>query len=202
MPEVSAADDPDLALISWMDREEQLFKRLERRIVAARIGSGFGGADEADVEGFLAFSLSVQNRRKARAGQALENHLEAVFTAQQIRYVRGAETENRNKPDFLFPGQNEYRDPLYPEARLTMLGAKSTLKDRWRQVLSEALRIPEKHLLTLEPGISENQTDEMQAKKLQLVVPKRLHNTYRLTQQAWLIDVADFISVVRSRQET
>ena len=83
-----------------------------------------------------------------------------------------------------------------------MLGAKSTLKDRWRQVLSEALRIPEKHLLTLEPGISENQTDEMQAKKLQLVVPKRLHNTYRLTQQSWLMDVADFISVVRSRQET
>ena len=82
-----------------------------------------------------------------------------------------------------------------------MLGAKSTLKDRWRQVLSEALRIPEKHLLTLEPGISENQTDEMQAKKLQLVVPKRLHNTYRLTQQTWLMDVADFISVVRSRQE-
>lgn len=202
MPEVSAADDPDLALISWMDREEQLFKRLERRIVAARIGSGFGALGDADVEGFLAFSLSVQNRRKARAGQALENHLEAVFAAQQIRYVRGAETENRNKPDFLFPGQNEYRDPLYPEARLTMLGAKSTLKDRWRQVLSEALRIPEKHLLTLEPGISENQTDEMQAKKLQLVVPKRLHSTYRLTQQAWLMDVADFISVVRSRQET
>ncbi|MGK9201021.1 type II restriction endonuclease [Sinorhizobium meliloti] len=202
MPEISAADDPDLALVAWMDREEQLFRRLERRIVAARIGDGFRGSDGADVDGFLSFSLSVQNRRKARAGQALENHLEAVFEAQGIRYVRGAETENRNRPDFLFPGQPQYRDPLFPEARLTMLGAKSTLKDRWRQVLSEAVRVPEKHLLTLEPAISENQTEEMQVKKLQLVLPRRLHNTYRLTQQAWLMDLAGFIAVVRSRQDS
>ncbi len=83
-----------------------------------------------------------------------------------------------------------------------MLGAKSTLKDRWRQVLSEAKRIDNKHLLTLEPGISENQTEEMQAKRLQLVVPRRLHGTYRLTQQAWLMDVAGFLSIVRERQIT
>lgn len=206
LPEVSAADDPDLALIDWMDREEQLFRRLERRIVAARIGDGFRAADGADVngadvDGFLSFSLSVQNRRKARAGQALENHLEAVFLAQGIRYARGAETENRNKPDFLFPGQAEYRDPAFSSARLTMLGAKSTLKDRWRQVLSEAVRIEEKHLLTLEPGISENQTNEMQAKKLQLVVPQRLHATYRPAQRAWLMSLVDFVQLVRSRQE-
>jgi hypothetical protein len=30
-----------------------------------------------------------------------------------------------------------------------MLGSKSTLKDRWRQVLDEADRITHKHLLTL-----------------------------------------------------
>jgi len=201
LPEVSAADDPDQALIDWMDREEQLFRRLERRIVAARIGDGFRAIDGADVDGFLSFSLSVQNRRKARAGQALENHLEAVFQAQGIQYVRGAETENRNKPDFLFPGQAVYRDPAFPAARLTMLGAKSTLKDRWRQVLSEAVRIEEKHLLTLEPGISENQTSEMQAKKLQLVVPQPLHSTYRPTQRGWLMRLADFVPLVRSRQQ-
>jgi len=201
LPHVSAADDPDRALIEWMDREEQLFRRLERRIVAERIGNGFDAIDGADVDGFLSFSLSVQNRRKSRAGQALENHLEAVFQAYAVRYSRGAETENRNKPDFLFPGEGEYRDPTFPDARLTMLGAKSTLKDRWRQVLSEATRISEKHLLTLEPGVSENQTDEMRAKHLQLVIPRQLHGTYRLTQQAWLMDIATFLTIVRERQK-
>lgn len=200
LPDVSALDDPDRAVIEWIDREEQLFRRIERRIVAARIGDGFSAPVGADVDGFLAFSLSVQNRRKSRSGQALENHLEAVFAAQGIQYDRGAETENRNKPDFIFPGREQYMDASYPSRRLTMLGAKSTLKDRWRQVLSEAERIDRKHLLTLEPGISENQTDEMEAKNLQLVVPRVMHSTYRTRQQAWLMDVAAFIALVRERQ--
>ena len=200
LPEVSAADDPDQALIEWMDREEQLFRRLERRIVADRIGNGFQSPKGTDVDGFLSFSLSVQNRRKSRVGLALENHLEAVFKAQNVAYQRGAETENRNKPDFLFPGGEQYRDREFPAERLTMLGAKSTLKDRWRQVLSEAQRIEEKHILTMEPGISENQTDEMQAKHLQLVIPRRLHSTFRSRQQEWLMTVVDFLSVVRARQ--
>ncbi|CDX38520.1 putative Type II restriction endonuclease [Mesorhizobium plurifarium] len=200
LPGVNAADDPDEALLLWMEREEQLFRRLERRIVAERIARGFTLDDGADVDGFIAFSLSVQNRRKSRAGAALENHIAAAFEANRIRFAHGVETENRNRPDFLFPGQVEYQDTAFPAARLTMLGSKSTAKDRWRQVLSEAARIERKHLLTLEPGVSENQTDEMRAKLLQLVVPRRLHQTYRLTQQSWLIDFAAFILVVSDRQ--
>ena len=73
--------------------------------------------------------------------------------------------------------------------------------DRWRQVLSEAERIATKHLLTLEPGISENQTDEMQAKSLQLVVPRRLHETFKPAQQEWLLDLTGFLAVARSRQD-
>lgn len=200
LPGISAVDDPDLALIEWLDREEQLFRRLERRVVAERIGGGFILEGSVDVDGFLDFSLSVQNRRKSRAGHALENHVEALFKAIGIHHVRGAETENRNKPDFLFPDAASYRDAGFPIERLTMLGAKSTLKDRWRQVLSEAQRIPHKHLLTLEPGISENQTDEMRAKGLSLVVPTRLHDTFRAGQRDWLLSVGEFIDVVRSRQ--
>ncbi|MFL6836963.1 MAG: type II restriction endonuclease, partial [Bradyrhizobium sp.] len=124
-----------------------------------------------DVDGFIAFSLSVHNRRKSRAGYSLEHHLTALFKARGVRFERGAETENRNKPDFLFPGQKEYRDAAFDTADLTVLGAKSTCKDRWRQVLSEASRMQHKHLVTLEPGITENQAEEMKAKHLQLVVP-------------------------------
>jgi hypothetical protein len=201
LPEISALDDPDAALFAWMEREELLFRRLERHIVADRIQSGFAGdSSGADVDGFLSFSLSVQQRRKSRVGHALENHLEALFGAHSVRYARGVETENRNKPDFLFPGQREYRDLAFAAPKLTMLGAKSTCKDRWRQVLSEAERIPNKHLLTLEPGISENQTDEMRAKQLQLILPSRLHETYRESQRSWLFSVSDFLSLVKERQ--
>lgn len=81
-----------------------------------------------------------------------------------------------------------------------MLGAKSTLKDRWRQVLSEAERIPEKHLITLEPGISGHQTREMKAKQLQLVIPEPLHDSFQPEQRSWLMNLAGFIDLVRYRQ--
>lgn len=192
---------PDAALMAWMDREDQLFRRLERKIVAERLHAGFLTPDgEQDVDGFIGFSLSVQNRRKARAGLALESHIEALLVAFGIAYDRGAVTENGNKPDFLFPGAAAYCDPAFPASALTMLGAKSTLKERWRQVLSEAERIGTKHLLTLEPGISEKQTAEMQAKQLQLVVPAGLHPTYKPQQRAWLMTVSDLIELVQSRR--
>jgi len=197
---IDPRDDADAALMAWIEQEELLFRRLERRIVDERLRSGFLTDDVADVDGFLSFSLSVQNRRKSRAGQSLENHLETLFDAYHIRFERGVETENRNKPDFLFPGQVEYRDATFPVDKLTMLGAKSTLKDRWRQVLNEAIRIQSKHLITLEPGISENQTDQMKASSLQLVLPQRLHKTFRPGQQKWLLSVKDFLKLVVSRQ--
>jgi hypothetical protein len=66
--------------------------------------------------------------------------------------------------------------------------------------LSEAERIELKHLLTLSPGLSENQTNEMQAKSLQLVVPQRLHATFRPAQRDWLMNMANFLSLARTRQ--
>lgn len=83
-----------------------------------------------------------------------------------------------------------------------MLGVKSTCKGRWRQVLAEADRIDDKHLLTLETAISTNQTNEMAAKRLQLILPRSLHQTYTPPQQAWLMDAEAFIGLARQRQGT
>ncbi len=81
-----------------------------------------------------------------------------------------------------------------------MLGVKSSCKDRWRQILTEADRIQQKHLLTLEAAISKNQTDEMQAKNLQLVLPEALHDTYSQEQQSWLMNISQFTELVLQRQ--
>ena len=84
----------------------------------------------------------------------------------------------------------------------TMLGVKSTCKDRWRQVLSEAVRIPSKHLLTLETAISTNQTEEMRAKALQLVVPCGLHVSYSDNQRGWLMSIKGLLEHVRRNQDS
>nr|WP_240142330.1 type II restriction endonuclease [Nitrosomonas sp. GH22] len=179
-----------------MEREEILFRTLEKHLIGERLSQGFDG----DVDGFISFSLSVQNRRKSRAGLALENHLEILFGECGIRYTRTPKTENKSKPDFIFPGIEEYRTSEYDPLYLTMLGVKSSCKDRWRQVLAEADRIEQKHLLTLEAAISENQTDEMAAKNLQLVLPEELHDTYSEAQKPRLMNVSQFIELVRKRQ--
>ena len=197
LPDVAAEDAPDLALMAWLDHEEAMFRRLERRVVSARIEQGFVHGDGVDVDGFLSFSLSVQNRRKSRMGQSFEHHLAAVFDASQIRYTKGGKTERNNKPDFLFPDQASYSDPTFPDGSLTMLAAKSVCKERWRQILPEADRISAKHLVTLEPGISSAQTDQMQSHGVQLVVPFSLQASYTKTQGDWIWSLDQFIQHVR-----
>jgi hypothetical protein len=199
---VNPIEDPDKTLMSWMEQEEKLFRRMERVIVEKVLQSGFTNAAGIDVDGFISFSLSVQNRRKSRAGLALENHLEEIFQIHKIAYSRVAETENKSKPDFLFPGSEAYHEDDYPAALLTMLGVKTSCKDRWRQVLSEAKKIDNKHLFTLEPGISENQTDEMQANNLNLVLPAALHDTYNEKQKRWLMSLEDFIKLTLKKQQS
>lgn len=187
---------PDTALMSWIEKEEILFRTLEKYLIAKRLSAGF----KDDVDGFISFSLSVQNRRKSRVGFALENHMEELFQRLRIHYERSAVTERKSKPDFVFPGSREYSDRNFKATLLTMLGVKSTCKERWRQVLAEADRISPKHLLTLEPGITDDQTAEMQAKAVQLVVPGSLHDTYSADQRRWLFKVADFLALVREKQ--
>ena len=174
---------------------------MKKHIIEERLKTGFYSEGDVDVEGFIKFSLSVQNRRKSRAGLSLENHISALFDANKIQYSHTPVTENRLKPDFLFPNIECYKNPDFPREYLSMLGAKSTCKDRWRQVLAEADRIEKKHLLTLEAAISTYQTDEMQDKHLQLVVPLSIHKTYTENQQKWLYSVKDFIDEIQEKQK-
>ena len=195
LPDISSIEDPDRALINWINQEEMLFRLLEKHIVQKKIDVGF-----EDVDDFIKYSLSIQNTRKSRAGLALENHLAHIFRDHNLSFSQGVATENNSKPDFIFPGIQQYHSDKFPVENLTMLGSKSTCKDRWRQVLSEAKKINQKHLFTLEPGISKNQTDEMVDNGLQLVLPQNLHSSYQPDQANWLMNLSEFIYLVRIRE--
>lgn len=196
---VSSIEYPDEALIKWLEREELLFRTLEREIVQQKLLKGFGGKGN-DVDEFISFSLSVQNRRKSRAGHSFENNLAVIFKENGISFKKGSKTERNNKPDFIFPSESAYHDPKFPLELLDMLGAKTTAKDRWRQVLSEADRISRKHLITLEPAISKNQSDEMIAQNLQLVIPKPIISSYSEDQQSNIITLSEFIGMLKEKQ--
>ena len=201
LPHITANDDPDGALVLWLEHEEAMFRRLERRIVAKRLEEDF--LDEKgvpDVDEFISYSLSVHNRRKSRMGRSLRNHLEAIFHSFDISYVTRPITERNQQPDFLFPSLEAYRAaPDSGSSDITMLGARSSCKGRWRQLLGEASKIQRKHLLTLEPGISESQTSQMETSNLQLVVPESIQPSYTDRQRSQLWSLADFIRCVAER---
>lgn len=201
LSDFDARQDPDRALVGWMEREEALFRAYERHIVQLRLRDGFGPNGD-DVDEFISFSLSVQNRRKSRVGHAFENHLGNVFEKNGLKFEKGGGrrvTENNAKPDFLFPDFDSYHNNSIPRDSIFLLGAKTTCKDRWRQVLAEGDKLEKKYLATLEPSISTRQTSEMDSKRLQLVVPSEVHATFTDEQRSWLFSVADFIATVRKR---
>lgn len=191
--------DPDGCLLAYYEREEMLFRVFERHLLERDLSVCISG-DKFDVDQILKTTMSTFQRRKSRAGTAFENQIAALFDARQIRYSPQAYTEGKSKPDFIFPSIEDYRNPAFPATSLTMLGAKTTIKERWRQVLDEADRIGRKHLITLEPAVSTDYTTAMEKDNLQLVVPKQLFSTYTDKQQAWLMSVNDFCELVEKRQ--
>ncbi|WP_413504646.1 type II restriction endonuclease [Serratia grimesii] len=194
----SPLEDPDDALMIWLTEEEHLFRTYERHLVRARLLQGFGD-DGGDVDAFVDFSLSVQNRRKSRVGFAFENHLGHLFKLYGLQFEKGSSkntTENRSKPDFLFPSFKAYHDDTFPLDKLFLLGAKTTCKDRWRQVLAEGDRLEIKYLVTIQAGISDSQLSEMKSKKLQLIVPKTIWGTYPDEAHQQLASVSEFIDEV------
>ncbi|MCL2526429.1 MAG: type II restriction endonuclease [Coriobacteriia bacterium] len=193
----SPIGDPDETLVAWLEREELLFRAFEKSLLLDRVQAGFD-----DVDDFLKVSNSVRNRRMSRAGLSFENHIDVLLELNGVEFDRGKLTENRAKPDFVFPSIAAYHNPAFSDGLLTMLGAKTTCKDRWRQVLAEAERIPQKHLITIEPAISSNQTSEMKAHNLQLVVPVSIQESYTAHQRKWLISVKEFIELVLHKQNS
>ncbi len=141
------------------------------------------------------------NRRKARAGRSLENHLDALLTMAGLSFDHPGRTEGHSEPDFLLPS-GKYFDIGWPSDRLVMLAAKTTCKDRWRQILPEADKIKTKHLCTLQQGISANQMDEMERAGVVLVVPSEYHRHYPADRRGRLLSVGQFIDFARETTDS
>ncbi|NMO76935.1 MULTISPECIES: type II restriction endonuclease [Niallia] len=180
--------NPDKMLLKWIETEYSLFRAIERNIYKDVLIKPF---NELDL--LLEFASSALNRRKSRAGKSLEHHIDFILRKMNIPFSHPGKTEGKKQPDFILPSSNEYADNLYASNNLIFLGAKTTCKDRWRQILNEANRIPAKHLLTLQQGITVNQLEEMHDEKVILVVPKPYHKAYPESHRDRLWSVEKFI---------
>ena len=191
-----AGMNPDVRMLRRRACEYEMFLSVEQGVYLPRITGGFNS-----VEGFLGLAQTILQSRKSRSGKSLEMHARAIMIEEglvrDVAFSHCPVIESGKRPDFLFPSKADYDDPAFPAARLRMLAAKTTCKDRWRQVINEADRIRVKHLLTLQEGVSEGQFREMTEAGVRLVVPAGLHKAYPASVRPHLTTFENFIGDVR-----
>lgn len=196
---ISSSDiciSPDQHILKWIEAEYSLFRCFEEKIYGNIYKNPF-----ENCQALIDFANTILNRRKSRAGKSLEHHLATIFTAAKLEFEGQVVTEDNKKPDFIFPGGDAYHNLHFPTEKLIFLGAKTTCKDRWRQVLNEANRIGTKHLFTLQQGISKNQLKEMRHERLILVVPQAYKKFFDKEYQDEIQTLSSFIQMVQLKQQ-
>lgn len=161
------------------DIEFTLYKEFELRHRAADVINILtsNGSDlvTAVVKGFPQLNasfLSASQHRKSRAGRSFEYHISRLLKDGGICFEEQYVTGGR-RPDFVMPSGVRLNDKsrLYEEA--LVLSAKTTLRERWKQLALERFEC-KLFLATVDDRISSDAIGEMSKADITLVVPESL----------------------------
>lgn len=190
-----ATEKADVFLLKQIDTEYALFQAIERLKYGNIVSQGFSSIDQ-----FIATAHSILNSRKSRAGHSLEHHLATIFDKNHVSYEQQVKTEGNKTADFIFPDGASYHNPHFLVENLFFMAAKTTCKDRWRQVLNEADRLDITYLMTLQQGISSNQCEEMKTEGVVLVVPEGYKKSFPENHRSEILSLEQFIHRVKAQQ--
>ena len=115
------------------------------------------------------FFLSLAQSRKARAGKGFEEIHNSLFG--MLGYPFTAQAVINGKPDFIMPSVDYYyKNPMDS----IIFTAKRTLRERWRQIVTEGTRGLGFFLATIDGEVSRDQLTEMMRHRIYMVVPEKL----------------------------
>jgi hypothetical protein len=135
-------------------------------LIAEKIAS----TKEKLFEEFDSFFMSIFQSRKSRAGEAFEHMIRSLFKSLDYPFSEQINIDGA-KPDFILPSADYFRQrPL----ECIIFTAKRTLRERWRQVVTEANKGYGFFLATIDEKISKSQIEQMANHKVYLVVPKKI----------------------------
>lgn len=115
------------------------------------------------------FYKSISQSRASRAGGSLQNHI--AFILDSLRYPYEVQKIINGKPDFILPSANLY---YTTPGECVLLTAKRTLRERWRQIITEGFKSPQYFLVTIDEKQSSDSLKEMAGHRIYLVVPERI----------------------------
>jgi len=117
--------------------------------------------------------LSASQQRKSRAGYSFEHQIEAMLSGGRIPFAKQVIMDARKRPDFVLPSLAWLRAPRAGRPRGLILSAKTTLRERWKQVQRE-MGGSDLFLATVDESIAANAIEDMAALNIVLVVPESL----------------------------
>ena len=153
-----------------LQAESELYFAIERDVGSQSL-KALMDRGAADLDATLSWALKLQQSRKARRGQSLQHHFAFLLDREGIPFTAQGITERGETPDFVIPGLGQYLVPTFPAQRLRMVACKSTVRERWGQILKEAERIPQKYLLTVDPDLTADTIKSMREVELFLFLP-------------------------------
>jgi hypothetical protein len=123
-----------------------------------------------------ALLLSAAQQRKSRAGYSFEYHIEAMLIDGNIPFEKQVVIEAKKRPDFILPSRALYDDTKRNNKEALVLSAKTTLRERWKQVGQE-MKNCDLYLATVDENIAGNAIEDMASQGIVLVVPEGLKNS-------------------------
>ncbi|WP_435607980.1 type II restriction endonuclease [Pseudomonas knackmussii] len=140
-----------------------------------------------------ALLLSAAQQRKSRAGYSFEHHIEAMLADGGVPFEKQVVLEAKKRPDFLLPSRALYESSTRLHEEALVLSAKTTLRERWKQVGGE-MRDCDLYLATVDESIAVNAINDMASQGIRLVVPESLKNsdTTEYKAQTSVISFKDF----------
>lgn len=116
--------------------------------------------------------VSINSSVSSIAGKAFEKHIELWLYANSIPYIPQVKLDDKKIPDFTLPSREFYflPDTVRDLDDAMLLSAKTTLRERWSQILLEGKRVKTRYLLTLDKGVSSDLLGAMKEKEVELVV--------------------------------
>jgi hypothetical protein len=147
-----------------------------------------------------AMFLSASQQRKSRAGYSFEFQIEQLLKDGALPYERQVVLEAKKRPDFVLPSQAMLRRTDREREDVIILSAKTTLRERWKQVQRELTNCAF-YLATVDENIAGNAIEDMRSLGIALVVPESLKRS-NTTEYAGHPNVLDFKTFFAELQET
>jgi hypothetical protein len=126
--------------------------------------------DYARIDGLM---LSASQQRKSRAGYSYEHHIEAMLIGGGIPFQKQVIVEAKKRPDFILPSRRWVESGRPDASSGLILSAKTTLRERWKQVERE-MKGRRLFLTTVDENIAGNAIEDMASIGIHLVVPESL----------------------------